>query len=93
MNITGKNGNEIPLRVIPPLQPPRGIYLHLQPSSKGTRVTFSAGKRTVIGHCRAPGRDLAMRFMILLKADKNTEAGRPTGGSTRWPTVGRYRCR
>ena len=29
MTITGKDGNEIPLRVISPAQPPRGIYLHL----------------------------------------------------------------
>ena len=29
ITITGKDGNEIPLRVIAPLQAPRGIYLHL----------------------------------------------------------------
>jgi acetyl esterase/lipase len=29
MTITGKTGNTIPLRVIAPAQPPRGIYLHL----------------------------------------------------------------
>jgi acetyl esterase len=29
MTITGKDGNEIPLRVIEPAQSPRGIYLHL----------------------------------------------------------------
>jgi len=29
MTITGKDGNEIPLRVIKPAQSPRGIYLHL----------------------------------------------------------------
>ena len=27
--ITGKDGNEIPLRVIAPAQQPRGVYLHL----------------------------------------------------------------
>ena len=32
-------------------------------------------RRVLDGHCRASGRDLAMRFMVLLKADKNTEAG------------------
>ena len=29
LTITGKDANEIPLRVIEPAQPPRGIYLHL----------------------------------------------------------------
>src|SRR5215467_11557474 len=29
ITITGKDGNEIPLRVIAPPHPPRGIYLHL----------------------------------------------------------------
>ena len=29
VTITGKEGNEIPLRVIAPVHPPRGIYLHL----------------------------------------------------------------
>ena len=29
------------------------------------------------GHRRAQGRGLAMRFMVMLKADKNTEAGVP----------------
>ena len=29
MTITGKDGNQIPLRVIEPSQPPRGIYLHV----------------------------------------------------------------
>jgi acetyl esterase len=29
VTIAGKDGNQIPLRVIPSLQPPRGIYLHL----------------------------------------------------------------
>jgi acetyl esterase len=29
ITIAGKDGNEIALRVNPPLQPPRGIYLHL----------------------------------------------------------------
>jgi acetyl esterase/lipase len=27
--ITGKDGNEIPLRIIAPVQQPRGVYLHL----------------------------------------------------------------
>jgi len=29
ITITGRDGNEIPLRVIAPIHPPRGIYLHL----------------------------------------------------------------
>jgi acetyl esterase len=29
LTIAGKDGNQIPLRVIAPAQPPRGIYLHL----------------------------------------------------------------
>src|SRR6266851_9572266 len=29
MTITGKDGNVIPLRIIEPAAPPRGIYLHL----------------------------------------------------------------
>jgi acetyl esterase len=29
LNITGKDGNQIPLRVIEPMHPARGIYLHL----------------------------------------------------------------
>ena len=29
ITITGKDGNQIPLRVIEPSQPPRGIYLHV----------------------------------------------------------------
>src|SRR5579862_2326210 len=29
ITITGKDGNEIPLRVIAPNAPPRGVYLHL----------------------------------------------------------------
>lgn len=29
INIAGKNGNQIPLRVIAPGAPPRGVYLHL----------------------------------------------------------------
>jgi hypothetical protein len=30
ITIAGKDGNQIPLRVIAPPQPPRGIYLHLE---------------------------------------------------------------
>jgi hypothetical protein len=41
------------------------------------RSGMVADRFTVDGHWRASGTDLAMRFMILLKADKNTEAGIP----------------